>query len=479
MVVEKSDGGFGFLAAFSGLLNVTNNHPFFVPPIYDLISPDGYFKEEESNISNINNEVEQIKYSLAYQEATCALDEEKKQYSLYKEKAKLKLKDAKLARDEKRILGLTDEQQAEMIRESQFMKAQFKREEASRRERVKEKQSLVDEWNKRIDHLKSERKMRSANLQDWLFDQYLLYNNRGEMKPMRKVFEEVVNKIPPGGSGECAGPKLLQYAYLNKLKPIAMAEFWWGKSPLNEIRKEGTYYPSCNEKCKPILTFMLQGLAVEENPLNKEKDEIEIEIVYKDDYLLAVNKPSGILSVPGKQSLFSIYQWVKENYPHANGPLMVHRLDMDTSGILLIAKSKEIHKSLQEQFSNRTVSKEYIALLDGDISSNKGVISLPLCGDPAARPRQMVNDEFGKTAITEYEVIERCGQITKVRFIPHTGRTHQLRMHAAHHKGLNAPIIGDALYGNKAERLFLHAEKLSFRHPIYNEIITIEVKASF
>ena len=479
LVVETQAGELGYLAAFSGLLKGTNNHPFFVPPIYDLLLPDGYFKAEESNISAINAEIKQIQSSAAYQEAVRDLKEENEQYSLFKEESKIQLKEAKNIRDEKRKQGLTDEQQTEMIRESQFMKAQFKREETARKEKIKEKQSLVDEWSRRVEQLKSERKRRSAKLQDWLFDQYTLHNNQGETKSMRKVFEEVVNKIPPGGSGECAGPKLLQYAYINKLKPIVMAEFWWGESPQNEIRKEGVFYPSCNEKCKPILSFMLQGLAVDDNPLDKEQDKIEIEVIFEDDYLLVINKPSGVLSVPGKQSQFSIYQWAKESYPDADGPLIVHRLDMDTSGLLLIAKAKEIHKSLQEQFANRTVSKKYVALLDGDVFADKGTISLPLCCDPTDRPRQMVNYELGKSAITEYEVIERKGLITKVRFTPHTGRTHQLRMHAAHHKGLNAPIVGDALYGSRAERLYLHAEKISFLHPISKEIMTIDVKATF
>ena len=479
LVIETSKGELGYLAAFSGLLNGINKHPFFVPPIYDLLLPDGYFKEEESNISAINAEIKNIQSSAIYQEAIRAFKEEKEQYSLYKEKTKTLLKEAKIARDEKRKQGLTDEQQAEMIRESQFMKAQCKREEIARKERVEEKQSCLDEWNKKVEQLKSERKRRSAELQGWLFDQYTLRNNRGETKSMHSVFEEVVSKTPPGGSGECAGPKLLQYAYINKLRPIVMAEFWWGESPQNEIRKEGVFYPSCNEKCKPILSFMLQGLAVDENPLDNSPSKIEIEVVFEDDYLVVVNKPSGVLSVPGKQSLFSIYQWAKERYPDADGPLVVHRLDMDTSGLLLIAKTKEIHKSLQEQFANRIVSKKYIALLDGYLSLDKGTVSLPLCCDPTDRPRQMVNYELGKSAITEYEVIERREQLTKVRFTPHTGRTHQLRMHAAHHKGLNAPIVGDALYGNKAERLYLHAEKLSFIHPINKELITLEVKANF
>ena len=361
------------------------------------------------------------------------------------------------------------------------MKSEFKREEIRKKVENASIKTQLDEWDKQIASLKEERKIRSAALQNWLFKQFKILNYQGDIKTLVDIFATyTTHKIPPGGAGECAGPKLLQFAYLHQLKPIAMAEFWWGSSPKNEIRQAGNFYPSCNEKCKPILAHMLQGLNVAENPLECDNNEMtDLEIVWEDEYITVVNKPAGMLSVPGKQAIFSVYQWAKEKYPLATGPLLVHRLDMDTSGLLVIAKNKEVHKQLQEQFADRAVTKKYIALLDGINIPTEGMIDLPLCCDPSDRPRQMVNEQYGKPALTRYEVLDSSEQITRIAFYPLTGRTHQLRVHAAHSNGLNAPIKGDVLYGKRAERLFLHAEKISFTHPISGEMIILEKKADF
>ena len=268
-----------------------------------------------------------------------------------------------------------------------------------------------------------------------------------------------------------------------------MAEFWWGDSPKNEIRHHGYYYPSCKGKCEPILQHMLQGLEVDENPLlNPVHEDKELEIVFEDEWLLVVNKPAGILSVPGKaEDRDSVYHRLKKKYPEATGPMIVHRLDMATSGLLLVAKTKEVHQDLQAQFANRSIKKRYVAVLDGIVLSERtGRIELPLCLNPLDRPRQIVNKEYGKEAITEYRIISESGRIidesrkhTRIIFYPLTGRTHQLRVHAAHPEGLGCPILGDELYGKKADRLYLHAEYIEFRHPIYGDILRIQKGTDF
>ena len=312
-----------------------------------------------------------------------------------------------------------------------------------------------------------------------------MLNARGEIKDLCTIFEQTVHKTPPAGAGECALPKLLQYAYLHQLKPLAMAEFWWGNSPKTEVRHHGYYYPSCKGKCEPILQHMLQGLKVDKNPLsaNAHKKE-ELEIVFEDEWLVVVNKPSGMLSVPGKEEeADSVYHRVKARYPEATGPMIVHRLDMATSGLLLVAKTKEVHQHLQEQFMNRSIKKRYVALLDrseqNGLAEETGTINLPLCLNPLDRPRQMVSEEYGKPAVTEYRILNYSDKYIRIAFYPLTGRTHQLRVHAAHHQGLNCPILGDELYGKKADRLYLHAEYLEFRHPVYGDIICIQKEAEF
>ena len=312
-----------------------------------------------------------------------------------------------------------------------------------------------------------------------------MLNAKGEIKDLCTIFEQTVHKIPPAGAGECALPKLLQYAYLHQLKPLAMAEFWWGNSPKTEVRHHGYYYPSCKGKCEPILQHMLQGLEVDGNPLSPQAHrKEELEIVFEDEWLVVVNKPSGMLSVPGKEEeTDSVYHRVKAKYPEATGPMIVHRLDMATSGLLLVAKTKEVHQHLQEQFINRSIKKRYVALLYRNGLNQQleetGTINLPLCLNPLDRPRQMVSEEYGKPAVTEYRILNYSDKYIRIAFYPLTGRTHQLRVHAAHHQGLNCPILGDELYGKKADRLYLHAEYIEFRHPVYGDIICIQKEAEF
>ena len=399
LVVKTPTEEVGYLAAFSGNLAGSNHHDYFVPPVYDLLNPDGYFKEEEARISAINV-----------------------------------------------MLNHTNDNNQEII-----------------------------------EALKEERKQRSIALQQWIFEQFRLRNARGEEQDIYSIFTHTAHRNPPAGTGECAAPKLLQYAYLNNLKPLAMAEFWWGDSPKGEIRRHGHYYPACRHKCEPILNFMLQGLQVEPNPLlTSNTDATQLETVYEDDYLLVVNKPAGMLSVPGKTGQASVLTLLQERYPDATGPILVHRLDMATSGLLLAAKDKDTHALLQKQFEGRTVKKRYIALLEGIPQAEpKGFIRLPLRPDFDNRPLQMVCYEYGKPAVTRYEIMDTENDRTRIAFYPETGRTHQLRVHAAHPEGLNCPIVGDPLYGQPADRLYLHAERLEFRHPITDKRMQLIKEAPF
>lgn len=483
LIVQTEHGETGYLAAFSGILAGKNLHPFFVPPVYDLLQPQGFFKIEEENISSINRNIRQLENDKAYAALSAELARTIQSAENILATAKAQLKEAKTAREQRRKeKELNAQEEAELIRESQFQKAEYKRLERSWKARITTLQTQTEDWERRISALKSERKTRSAALQQKLFEQFGMLNYRGEVKNLCEIFGQTVHKTPPAGAGECAAPKLLQQAYLHGWKPIAMAEFWWGDSPKTEIRHHGHYYPACKGKCEPILQHMLQGLQVEENPMLKRMQvpSQNLEIVYEDPWLSVINKPAGMLSVPGKEDAVSVYSLMREQYPEADGPLTVHRLDMATSGLMLIAKTKRVHQNLQAQFKNRLVRKRYVALLEGVVPKDKGTVDLPLCLNPLDRPRQMVHTEHGKPAITDYQVLERLdGKRTRIAFYPRTGRTHQLRIHAAHPLGLHCPIIGDELYGEKADRLYLHAEYLEFTHPITGETVRITKEAEF
>lgn len=480
LIVRTSNGQTGYLAAFSGNLCGSNSHSFFVPPVYDLLKPDGFFKIEEEQISAINHQIGQLQNCDRYLELQQKMERETVSSQQALSEARKVLKAAKEKREQRRLHRPNENEQAAMIRESQYQKAEFKRLERYWKEQISEIKTELESFSSQIEALKAERRNRSAALQQKLFQQFNFLNAKGETKNLCAIFEETVQKTPPAGAGECAAPKLLQYAYLSGLSPIAMAEFWWGESPKTEIRHHGYYYPSCRGKCEPILRHMLQGLNVEPAPSERYSLSQNMpEILFEDQWLLVLHKPEGVLSVPGKSEEQSIYSLLRARYPEATGPLVVHRLDMATSGLLLAAKTQEVHRHLQAQFENRSIKKRYIALLDGILPEEEGVIDLPICPDYLDRPRQMVNEELGKTAITRYQVMDRKNGQTRIAFFPLTGRTHQLRVHAAHPLGLNCPIVGDELYGRKAERLYLHAEYLEFIHPVSGQRMVIEKKAEF
>ena len=482
LIVQTEDGSIGYLTAFSGILAGKNIHPYFVPPVYDLLQPQGFFKIEEENISAINRRIRRLEEDKKYIDLRSNLTQTTQSAQDALSIAKTQLKEAKDKRELLRKTGqLNAKEEAELIRESQFQKAEYKRLERSWKDKIASLQVEAGNWEKQIQELKTERKVRSAALQQQLFEQFRMLNYRGEVITLCDIFEQTVHKTPPAGAGECAAPKLLQQAYLHHWKPIAMAEFWWGNSPKNEVRHHGYYYPACKGKCEPILRHMLQGLEVEANPMQQEAERgnEKLNIVYEDQWLLIINKPAGMLSVPGKERQTSIYDLARKAYPEAEGPMIVHRLDMATSGLLIIAKDKKTHQHLQAQFKNRSIRKKYIALLDGIVPEDEGTIELPLCPNPLDRPRQMVDTQYGKPAITYYQVLERTDKYTRIAFYPHTGRTHQLRVHAAHPSGLHCPIIGDELYGKKDKRLYLHAESIEFTHPVNGQSICITEKADF
>ena len=482
LIVQTEDGSIGYLTAFSGILAGKNIHPYFVPPVYDLLQPQGFFKIEEENISAINRRIRRLEEDKKYIDLRSNLTQTIQSAQDALSIAKIQLKEAKDKRELLRKTGqLNAKEEAELIRESQFQKAEYKRLERSWKDKIASLQVEAGNWEKQIQELKAERKVRSAALQQQLFEQFRMLNYRGEAITLCDIFEQTVHKTPPAGAGECAAPKMLQQAYLHHWKPIAMAEFWWGNSPKNEVRYHGYYYPACKGKCEPILRHMLLGLEVEANPMQQEAERgnEKLNIVYEDQWLLIINKPAGMLSVPGKERQTSIYDLAREAYPEADGPMIVHRLDMATSGLLIIAKDKKTHQHLQAQFKNRSIQKKYIALLDGIVPEDEGTIELSLCPNPLDRPRQMVDTQYGKPAITYYQVLERTDKYTRIAFYPHTGRTHQLRVHAAHPSGLHCPIIGDELYGKKDKRLYLHAESIEFTHPVNGQSMCITKKADF
>ena len=451
----------GFLAAYAGLLAGRNDWDWFVPPIFDAQQPDGHFKKTEAKISALNKEIESLQ-------------------------AQLQSSDSPI-----------------------------------------ESPSLREGWGGSLLALKHRRKEMSNELLLWLFSQYNLINYKGEVRNVVDIWRDYHNSpkllrkfpLPPGGTGECCAPKLFQYAFQHGLQPLAIAEFWWGESPKREIRHHFQFYPACNGKCKPILSWQLRRLSprppYREGAITSEADKdsipsggagvgVYVQTLYVDDQIAVVVKPEGLLSVPGNTGEISLYDIMRQRFPNATGPMMVHRLDQATSGIIVVAKTEFAYKQLQRQFENREVKKRYVAMIqptrlsprppyrEGAITSEavkditprpigrgRGRVSLPLAPDYLDRPRQIVDYEEGKPAVTDYEIIGEEGPYFRVLLTPHTGRTHQLRVHCAHQDGLGMPIVGDDLYGFHSDRLYLHAEYLSFTHPLTGEKMEFEKAPNF
>ena len=524
----------GFLAAYSGLLGGRNDWPYFVPPVFDAQQPDGHFKRTEREISAINREIAAIEHDAEYLQSVEQHEQTKKRLQAEVDAFKAEVDAAKVRRDARRKSGepLSEEEQAEMIRESQFMKAELRR----RRKAMEQADSTLNTQHSTfLKSLQRKRKQMSDELQRWLFSAYRMLNAKGEERDLIDIFREYTHAMPPAGAGDCCAPKLLQYAYLHHLRPVCMAEFWWGESPASEIRHHLHYYPACRSKCLPILTHMLKGLDVAPNPLAKKRHTAEPRVLYADEYIMVVDKPAGMLSVPGKaESMRSEYSdsaniSVEEYFANLQLPTnsqftteqftigeadnsklktqnskflkAAHRLDMDTSGLLVLARTEQAYVELQRQFASRETVKRYEAVLSGVPTQNLKLktqnsstqpsgcleaISLPLIADINDRPRQRVDMEHGKPALTLYNIVEvravdantAVAYTTKkvdkgrtlVHLYPKTGRTHQLRVHCAHPLGLACPILGDPLYGiERADRMYLHAAELTFRHPVTGE----------
>ena len=524
----------GFLAAYSGLLGGRNDWPYFVPPVFDAQQPDGHFKRTEREISAINREIAAIEHDPEYLQSVEQHEQTKKRLQAEVDAFKAEVDAAKVRRDARRKSGesLSEEEQAEMIRESQFMKAELRR----RRKAMEQANSTLHiPHSTFLKSLQRKRKQMSDELQRWLFSAYRMLNAKGEERDLIDIFREYTHAMPPAGAGDCCAPKLLQYAYLHHLRPVCMAEFWWGESPASEIRHHLHYYPACRSKCLPILTHMLKGLDVAPNPLAQKRHTAEPRVLYADEYIMVVDKPAGMLSVPGKaESVRSEFSdsaniSVEEYFANLQLPTnsqftteqftigeadnsklktqnskflkAAHRLDMDTSGLLVLARTEQAYVELQRQFASRETVKRYEAVLSGVPTQNSKLktqnsstqpsgcleaISLPLIADINDRPRQRVDMEHGKPALTLYNIVEvravdantAVAYTTKkvdkgrtlIHLYPKTGRTHQLRVHCAHPLGLACPILGDPLYGTeRADRMYLHAAELTFRHPVTGE----------
>lgn len=526
------DGQLGFLAAYSGLLAGRNDWDYFVPPVFDAQQPDGHFKVRERDISNINKEIEALAKSKDYLAQLSLYESTRQGIELRLEQMRKQVAEAKAMRDARRREAeqggepLSAEEKAAMVRESQHLKAEQRRLKQQCDTELAVLHQPIEEHKERIAALRNRRRNMSDELQQWLFRQYIMLNALGEERDLVDIFRDTIHAIPPAGSGDCCAPKLLQYAYKHGLEPVCMAEFWWGDSPKQEIRHHLHYYPACRSKCLPILTHMLRGLNVEPNPLAQSKMTEKPSVVFEDEYIMVVNKPAGMLSVPGrKESIkkeskenhaveieyveecsannnnFSVEEYFAHNsqfnieqfqigeadnssfhIPHSTFLKAVHRLDMDTSGLLVLAKSEPVYINLQRQFASREVKKRYEAILDGRPAISEGRISLPLIADIMDRPRQRVDYENGKQAITDYRVEQLLPEgHTLVCLYPLTGRTHQLRVHCAHQSGLACPILGDPLYGhgNRKTRMCLHAAMVEFRHPVTGERMRFEASSGW
>lgn len=529
LLVQNGEGEVGFLAAFSGKLAEQNHWPHFVPPVFDMLADDSFFQRGNKEINSLNQQLEALESSsdltlcqaalaqqLAASEQAIAAHRQR-MISARKTRKALREKlaaNAPISSSHDAIITIGSHSEiASTLSSNSTQKsadnpaiAQITKQLSQ--ESVNEKNQLRDlkhYWDQQINaaqqqlnlltddiaKLRQQRKRLSASLQQKLFEQYCFLNIQGESLSLGEIFSATVDKTPPAGAGECAAPKLLHYAFKHQLTPLAMAEFWWGAPPKSEIRQHKQFYPACLRKCQPILSHMLKGLTVEDNPLLNNPGEGKIlELLYQDEVMAIVNKPAEFLSVPGKDIEDSVYSRMKQQFPQATGPLIVHRLDMSTSGLMVIALTKEAHKQLQKQFIQRTVTKRYVALLSRmstEMAQGKqaGQILLPLRGDLDDRPRQLVCHEFGKPAETHWQRCQNArtsddnAQQTRVYLYPKTGRTHQLRMHCAHIQGLYSPIVGDDLYGIRGTRLHLHADMLVLKHPQSLEIMTFQVDADF
>lgn len=487
LLVKNEHDEVGFLSAFSGKIADQNLLPGFVPPVFNMLTEEGFFRNEFEAIKTANADYQTFSANPEIAALKTQIEIDRSDYLLKEQAYRQVMIENRAARKRQRqagqqqltsdrFKGLLDELGKQSVAEKNELK--YLKHTLSDKLAIKETRLAV--LNDQLMARKERHKAMSNALQHKLHKQYRFLDHHGTTRDLVDIFASTATPVPPAGSGECAAPKLLHFAYQHGLKPLALAEFWWGASPKSEIRQHKNFYPSCNNKCQPILGHMLQGLNVEANPLetNWAADKT-LEIVYQDEAMVVINKPFGLLSVPGKTIKDSVYTRLQTLFPDVEGPFVIHRLDMATSGLLVFALTKRANKSLQKQFIARGVQKRYIALLNGELTQPDGDINLPMRGDPDDRPRQLICIEHGKAAETHWQLIEVKDGYSKVYMYPKTGRTHQLRVHSAHHLGLNMPMVGDGLYGEKADRLFLHAERLQLDHPYSKARMTFQVDSEF
>jgi tRNA pseudouridine32 synthase/23S rRNA pseudouridine746 synthase len=487
LVVQNNQGEIGYLAGFSGKLANQNHHHGFVPPVFDMLEATSFFKREEIEINQLTIQIEHKLNAPKRNRYKTILSEliEEHEHLLKSKKEKIKhAKQARSLRREAAIKNLTSDEYSnlllELAKESKTEQLELKWLNKQHIQLIHEHQQSLELLDQEIELLKENRKNKSAQLQQKLFDNYTFLNKDHSPRSLLSIFSDEEVKTPPAGAGECSAPKLFQYAFQHHYTPVALAEFWWGKSPASEIRVHRQFYPACRGKCEPILRHMLDGLPVEANPMLQSMHSTAIDVpIFEDEHIIAINKPHELLSVPGRYIRDSVQERLNTMYPLQDGPYMVHRLDMSTSGILLVAKTREAHKYLQRQFIKHTIRKTYIAILDGQVIPKTGCIHFPMRVDLDDRPRQLACFVHGKEATTKWKVLDVSANHTRIQFEPITGRTHQLRVHSAHHLGLNCPIKGDDLYGKKADRLYLHAHQITFKHPFTKELMTLTSPTPF
>ncbi|MBL4822971.1 MAG: RluA family pseudouridine synthase [Colwellia sp.] len=511
LIVNNGQGEIGYLSACSGKLSVEHADINFVPAVFEASAQTGFYQSQNVVINQLNQKLQQLQgndYIKQWQKILIVHQEKSHQeVSVYQQLMTINRANRKQQRSAAQqsltpadFITLNEK----LAKESVYDKNQLRALKAHWREKINLVKDKLYIFTDEITQLKDKRKQLSNALQNKLFEQYRFLNSAAIEKNLAELFIDAPYQTPPAGAGDCAAPKLLQYAFKSGMTPLAMAEFWWGQAPKSEIRQHKKFYGACIGKCKPILAHMLGEITLDDDPLliNPAANK-SLEIVYQDDAIVVVNKPNEFLSVPGKNIKDSVYLRIKQQFPKATGTLIVHRLDMSTSGLMVLALTKRAQKALQKQFISRTIKKRYIALLEGKVvglldestttcsAQREGDITLPLRGDFDDRPRQLVCFDHGKTAKTQWQVIEVITGRTKLYLYPETGRTHQLRVHCAHPLGLNLPILGDDLYGSdnhdvtdkmanrKTQRLHLHAEKLTLHHPITKVAMTFQVEADF
>lgn len=480
LIVQNTEQNTFFLAAHSGDLQDKSESEYFVPSIADLGFIQNTKEAAKNKINIINEKLSILQTNSEFLNLKDELECLKKANELELSNFKEVMKEQKRKRKKIRVDSQPGFDDSELIKQSlhyKYLLNELKRKIESSSKTLNEKISV---YQGQVDLLEKERKSTLVDLQKNELDQYQFINSKKEIKSLINIFQDFSKINPPAGTGNCSAPKLLQYAFKNDLKPIAMAEFWWGAPHKSELKRHKSFYPSCTSRCKPLLEHMLEGIEVEQNPLLiNEAKELKIEIIFEDDYLLVINKPNSLLSVPGVTIKDSVATRLKGLYPEATGPLVVHRLDQETSGLMLIAKTNKIYKQIQKQFIDRSIKKKYIAILEGLIEPKTGQLDLPLIGDFHNRPYQLVCNTRGKESITNYKVLSTNKENTRIEFEPITGRTHQLRVHSAHIRGLDSPIKGDTLYGQKSDRLYLHASWISFRHPETNKSLEFNSAPNF